>query len=536
MSKILQLIGKIKVPSPISGDAYTCSGGILASKQANQKSVYNLTNRYSPQRAWPEIAKDSRMVMYGLYDYVHNYLSTPITHADIDEAADFMSTAHSFGGPLAFDEKMWRRVVDEFGGHLPIIIEGLQEGSTFFPNEPYVQVTSLAEGFGEIAAMIEANMVGLVSCATARATITRHWLDRMREWVLRSMKSNETIYTADKALMEKVDGIARWMIHDFGMRASSTPEEAEIYGRAHLLSFHGTDTFSAAYQAWKMGAKRPTGTSILALAHRIVQGHSTEEEAYEAIFNAANGTIGSYVADCYDYKRAVKNFLIKLAKRGKGIVVARPDSGDWLENAMFAAFEAYENGLYKTDEYGWKGPTNFTSINGDSMTPFALNKIMSSREDAGFNPVSWGIFGVGGYLRNNVTRDSLSSAYKLSACGVENRPVVKLAAGRSKMSIPGPTVISRLIHPVTGPIKTRSVFLDSEPEIKDVSDYVTYYNAGKATIRDRFDIVQDRAINEFDSFRNFPPEWGCDGLNVLSAAVVKIREETRKAHNLDSAV
>lgn len=387
--------GRIEVPFPLRADAYTIAGDALLSDKGKQRAVYNMTNRYSPKDAFPDVAKDSRMVFYGLTEFVRNHLTKPVTEEDIEKSIDFMSTANSFGGSLKFNPEPWRRVVREFGGFLPVRIQALPEGSTFFPNEPVIQVTSLAEGFGEMAAHIEAIMLGMVSIASARVTLERHWLQRLKEWCFQ-----------DNNLP-----IAQFMIHDFGMRASSCAEESELLGKAHLLVFHGTDTFNAAYQARELGAESPTGTSILALAHRIVQSFASEKDAYENILN--QDKIASYVADCYNYKKAVTNYLVKLAiDNPDKTVVARPDSGDYLDNDLFIQQKALENGLVtevKDDNGAFKryDPKNLININGDSMNPRKIEAVLRQRWINGFTPTKWGIFGVGGYLRNEVTRDTL---------------------------------------------------------------------------------------------------------------------------------
>ncbi|MCI0562509.1 MAG: nicotinamide phosphoribosyltransferase domain-containing protein, partial [Nitrososphaera sp.] len=169
-----------RVPWPLRADAYTVSGEGFAGARAKQMSVYNMTNRIGPRTAVPEVAQDNRMVFYGLSEFIRRHMLEPITHADIDDAKSFMETAHSFGGPLYFPEKMWRDVVDKFKGLMPLSIHAIPEGSTFFPGEPVVEVRNTAVGYGELAAHVEAVMVGMVSTMSARVTLCRHWLERIR--------------------------------------------------------------------------------------------------------------------------------------------------------------------------------------------------------------------------------------------------------------------------------------------------------------------------------------------------------------------
>jgi nicotinamide phosphoribosyltransferase len=520
--------GPIRVPWPVRGDAYTVSSDKIVSAAAKEKSVYNFTNRRLPSQAFPGIAKDGRMVLYGLTDFIQRELTAQDNEADVELSDAFMSTANSFGGGLDFDKDMWLRVVREYNGYLPIKIEALPQGSTFWANEPVVQVTSLGKGFGEIAAIVEAALVGYVSCATARLTLTRHLLERIRDLV----REYNPTYTKTQ-----VDTVAQWMIHDFGMRASSTTAESEIYGRAHLLVFNGSDTTNAAFQAWMMGASRPIGTSILALAHRIVMGYATEEEAYEAIY-AATGEednpvkAGSYVADCYDFHNAVRTFLVAMAKRRGNVVVARPDSGDYLENVLFIVEEALKANLYQVDEEGRPSATTLRFIQGDSMNYEKMCNVFKALDERlGVNPTAWGIFGVGGWLRNVPNRDVLSSAFKLSAYGLDNTPSVKLSDTLAKMSVPGPNVIVRPDYVTTSTVHFAGRGYDSHNKL------VTFYNGAHKNIDafyapcyETFDTERDRVIKEFDSYASCAADYGSVDNSPLSREIREFQKAVMEQH------
>lgn len=423
-----------KIPLPICSDAYTVSGHILASDKAKELSVYNLTNRRSPQDAFPQVAQDSRMIMYGLSDFIESYMLEPITHEDIDQAVEFMKNTHAFGGGLHFPELLWRRVVREYNGYLPLLIEGIPEGACFYPNEPFVQVTA-KDGFGELAAHIEPLLVGMVSNATARVSLERHLLEMMLSFVERDFPDN-----SERNQLER----AQNLIHDFGMRASVNEQESNLLGRCHLLCFNGTDTFNAAFTAKKQGAANNVGVSIHALAHRIVQGHEFESDAYQAALRS-DGKIASYVADCYNYKAAVNDYLIPIAKQSKKIIVVRPDSGDYEEQIVWTVRRAKQEGLCELRD-GRVHATNLKILYGDSVNPAKIRNIYNKLWEMDCAPTTWCMFGIGGYLRNTPNRDSLSSAYKLSAMGNDLEPVVKLSEIKEKMSIPGP-IVFRGKHP-----------------------------------------------------------------------------------------
>jgi nicotinamide phosphoribosyltransferase len=506
--------GEIRVPVPLRSDAYTSASDCLVSDYARDGSVYNFTNRYSPEKAWPNVARDSRMVFWGLSNYIRRELTDICTSDDVKEAVEFMARANSFGGPLKFNPKPWEQIVEN-GGYLPIRIQAVREGAVFFPFEPVIQVTG-ADGFGEIAAHIEPLLVGAVSISIARATLTRHLLERMIDWVKRDTPDVIDSYA-----------VAQFMIHDFGMRASSSDRESVDLGMAHLLSFNGTDTFNAAYVAWKLGCADSTGTSILALAHRIVQGYDSEQECFDNL--AKQDKIGSYVADCYNFKKAVREKLTKLV--GDTIVVARPDSGEYIENDMLVLQTAVENGQYTTRPDGVLVPKNLRVIQGDSMTPNKIELLFGNRASRGFSATAWGIIGIGGYLRNSCTRDSLSSAYKLSAVRKNFgwSPVVKLSEVKSKLSVPGPVVIRRKKNDAGDYEAIESVLFESECKWFGENELVTYYNDGVFADDETFKTKQTRTISDFNAAAKLPKDYGLFR-NNLSLSIRDIQDRVYQEH------
>ena len=494
-------------PLPLKGDGYTVSGECLASPKARQRSVYNLTNRKSAREAFPGVAQDSRMVLYGVSDFVHRYLTTPITHDDIDESLAFMETANAITGrSLYFPERTWRRVVRLHGGYLPIRIEALPEGSTFYPFEPYVQVTA-GDEYGELAAQIEMLLAGMIGICTARVTLERHLLERMTEFVMRDRPD---------ASLDAATEMARDLIIDFGGRATIIDDEAELAGRCHLICFNGTDTFNAAYRARKMGAPPPVGTSILALAHRIVQGWDEEAQAYQRLaYCAPEGA--SYVADCYNYKHAVENYLLPIAKGGK-LVLARPDSGNAIDQIDWTVSTAMSHGLFR-DQGGRTFGTDLQVIYGDSVKWETITRLYDHLRKVSHAPTGWLRFGIGGWLRNTPNRDSLSTAYKLAARGDELEPVVKLSEVAGKLSVPGPTLFHHN-HP-----RIRIGCNGMETQFR------TYYNNGGVNDPPNFMAIRDRATHSFrnDKHLKLPPDYGMNG-ETLGEDVKAVQYAYREKH------
>ncbi len=514
--------GRVEIPGPLRGDAYTVAGEAIADVKSKQKSTYGVMFRRNPTDA-PEfegLAKDDRMILYGVTDYIKNNLTKQITFEQIDKAEEFMKTAHAFGGPLAFDRTPWDRVVSEYNGYLPIKIDALPEGSTFYKNEVPVQVTSLDSGFGEISALVESDLLGMVSHGSTRATMERHMLERMIDYAKEDMPN---------ASLEEQIFAAQLMIHDFSKRACSVPEESEFLGKAHLLSFPGTDNFDAAFAAYTENNDQRVGSSVLALAHRIVMGHDSEQECFENLRSVAGeGGLASYLADTYNFKNAIENKLAPMAKHASetdgAIIVGRPDSGNYLENSMKIINTGKENGLYTTQDNGRTAMTNLKYISGDSMKWKKVQKTLDTQIENGFSSMNCGIFGIGGNLRNTPTRDTLSVAYKLMAKGDNAEPTVKLSDTRAKLSVPGPVQVLRGQTP-----SEPSTLMHYETSTSGTNAIVNFYDASKPgnekfadACLETFSTKQDRVVN---GFRNMPLEQ-----RVLSDEIHNIQDQVLAEH------
>ena len=474
----------------LSTDFYTACSDTFASENARQYSLYNLTNRISPKNTNWGVAKDSRMVFYGIRRFVEEYLTTKITKEHLDEAKAFMARGHSFGGAIPFNDTIWNRVIKENNGYLPIHIQAMPEGSVVFPFEPFIKVTA-KDGYGELAAHVEARLVGLVSKSTAVATLLAHWKERIKEQIRLDLQMVYGKYTE-----HEVEEVAKWQIHNFGSRACASESESISSGLAHLLMFNGTDNTDAALMAWKYGCHNDQATSVIASAHRNCQAYNNDIDTVRAMARLPNVRIISCVSDCFNFFQAVDD-IVQEAKDNPGIIyVPRPDSDDGLKCIKYIITTAIEQGVYK-EHNGFPFPLNVRYIYGDSVSPAKQTHIDEKLRSQNIPSTLWGIKGVGGYIVNNCTRDTLSSAYKLADC--ESGPVVKLSETPDKLSVPGDTTILR-------PFYDYSVSLEQN---KTLVNY--YYPNGIVNTPEPFWKVSFRAKEEFDMNKEFAtnnPDYG----------------------------
>ena len=497
----------------ISTDFYSLCSNTFASDKAKELSVYNYTNRYSPKKAWAEydLAYDSRMTMYGLNFFIQEELSTKITKEHLEEALNYVNRSHSFGGPLPFDANLWKRVINECDGYLPIKIKSIPEGSTFFPTEPIIQVMNTNLGFGELAAHVEARLVGAVSKASAIATMLNHWRARLKEQIIKDLT---LVY--GKAEENKINDVLKWAIHNFGSRACDSYETSVLTGLSHLLIFNGTDNTDAGLEAYRLGCEDSVASSILALAHRNCQSYGNDIDAVNAIASVPNAKIVSCVADCYDFYKTTRD-IVNIAKNNPNTTyVIRPDSGNGLDCILHIINIAIENGVCKY-ENGIPLPTNVRYIYGDSVNPKSQRYINDTLRDRHKIPSTlWGIFGVGGWIVNNSTRDRLSSAYKLAAIGDSYEPVVKLSESKTKLSVPYLNAITRPNNMLEG-----TVFPSNLVEYENDTCRLIYKN-GDILSKESFKDIRSRAVNDFEKYEEFSklnPDFGtnreCLGKEII---------------------
>lgn len=426
------LNGTPVVPRLLVADAYTIGTGPHASDDAKYSSIYTITPRrgfsdYLP----PEFEADERIAFAGLRRILRDLLHKPVTNDEIRMTDLFLATAHAGATQYRYDRELWVRIVKDCNGIIPVKIEAMLEGTTSFPYEPVVQVTS-QKGFGELAGYFESKLLHLWS-STERTTSLK-WA---YEYLRRGAKKAHPSWTEDE-----VEFAVSTMMHDFGDRAGICAQESEVMGQAHLLITPGTDVFAAGYLDWMENGEVPYANSIHALAHRTVMGYMRENDCHTALYRLGKVTgITAHVADTYNFFRQVDWFGKMLSTKWKedtNLVVARPDSGDMIKCTEHVLKVCEQYNLYTVDpDTNLKMATRLRWINGDSVDWSSFVQIVEAVLAAGWSPFASGGFGIGGSLRNSIKRDHAGTSMKLCAVGNGDRPTVKRSENPAKSSTPG---------------------------------------------------------------------------------------------------
>jgi nicotinate phosphoribosyltransferase len=282
-------------------------------------------------------------------------------------------------------------------------VDGMPEGTTFFPNEPILRVTApLPE-----AQLIESRLINLIHFQT----------------LIASTAARMVLAAPGKQLV------------DFGFRRAHGAEAGLLAARAsYLAGFAGTAT---------VAAHRGFGIPVFGtMAHSFVQAHDDEATAFERFARVRPAAL-TLLIDTYDTERAagiVARLAPKLAAEHIVIAAVRLDSGDLAIHARAVRRILDEAGLQKV--------RIFASGGLDDRALLQLGRSAA--------PIDG--FGVGTSLTTSSDSPALDCAYKLQEYA--GRPRRKLSEG--KATWPGRKQVYRF-HQPDGTISEDVVALVSEP-------------------------------------------------------------------------
>jgi nicotinamide phosphoribosyltransferase len=349
-----------------------------------------------------------KTLFLGTQGFIYDYLMTPITKADIDEAEEII-TAH--GEP--FYRENWEYILNKYNGFLPLRIRALDEGSVVPTHTVLLTIENTDPKCFWLTTHVETALLRAIWYPTTVAS--------------NSFTSRQVIkqYLEDTG---DVNGLA-FKLHDFGARGVSSGESAEIGGFAHLATgAMGTDTVESLVYARRVYGTSAAAFSIPAMEHSTVTSWGRDGEA-KAFANmlakyAKPGSIVACVSDSYDLEYAVREVWGKTLKEqviaSGATIVVRPDSGDpatvvldcvrWLDEAYGSTVNAK----------GFKVLNNVRVIQGDGITTESIRGILMGLKFAGYSADNVA-FGQGGALLQQVNRDTNRFAMKCSAIRIGNK-------------------------------------------------------------------------------------------------------------------
>ncbi|WP_424993192.1 nicotinate phosphoribosyltransferase [Oceaniradius stylonematis] len=372
---------------------------------------YSHFAQYPPETASISAYVESRRggdydvtLFFGLQMFLKDYLSRPVTLADVDEA-EAMITAHG----LPFNRPGWDLLIERHGGYLPLIIEALPEGSVVPAGTPMVQVRNTDPEFFWLPTFIETALLRAVWYPSTVATVS---------WHVRQMIAETLDRTCDDP-----GPILPFRLHDFGARGATSYEQAGLGGVAHLVNFLGTDTVAALVYARKYYGEEMAGFSIPAAEHSTMTswGEEREAAAYENMVEqfGGDGKLVAVVSDSYDLFRAVRNIwggeLKEKVENMGGTLVVRPDSGDATRVPIDTIEMLGDIFGYRVNAKGYKVLADCVRvIQGDGITPRTIRVLLEAMTERGWSAENLA-FGMGAGLLQKVNRDTLRFAMKANA-------------------------------------------------------------------------------------------------------------------------
>ena len=342
---------------------------------------------------------------FGLQYYIKEYLSKPITQSMIDEA-EVLLNQHG----LPFHKKGFEKIVNKYNGYLPVRVRAVKEGALIPLHNVLMTIESTDEELFWLPGLLETLLLK-VWYPTTVATIGYTIKETIRGYLEQ---------TADT--LDKLD----FMLHDFGYRGVSSEESAGIGGAAHLSNFFGTDTLAAIRFCKKYYNEEVAGFSIPASEHSTMtswgEGSECEKQAFENMIEqfGDESVLYACVSDSWDFKKAIQTWisLKDKVKAKKANLVIRPDSGDAVENIIYALDELAKGYGFTTNSKGYKVLDKIALLQGDGVNIESIKEILQAMKDKRYSAENIA-FGMGGALlqgnfESSVNRDSFKFAIKCS--------------------------------------------------------------------------------------------------------------------------
>lgn len=426
------------------------------------------------------------VLFFGLQAFLKEFLATPITADDIEEAAR-IAAAHG----VPFNYAGWYDILNDFDGYLPLEIEALPEGAVVPCGTPLVQVRATDPRFFWLVSYIETAILRAVWYPSTIATYSREIKKVLIEFLDLTADTRDAL---------------PFMLHDFGARGVSSYESSLLGGAAHVINFMGTDTIACLDFVDKVyGADGVVAYSVPAAEHSTITswGRTGEKDAYENMLTQfGEGGIVSIVADSYDLFNAVENLfggeLKAQVEAMNARLVVRPDSGDPATivlatvEMLAEAFGAEEN------DKGYKvlNP-KVRVLQGDGVNLESIRIILEKLRAAGWSAENV-VFGMGGALLQGHTRDDLRFAMKANAIQIKGewRDVYKKpATDPTKASKAG--IQSVIYHSLSGEIVTmrRDAYEKGNPEHWEDGDDLlrVVWKNGEIIRTTNFEEIRERA-------------------------------------------
>src|SRR5688572_30868540 len=276
-----------------------------------------------------------------------------------------------------FNEAGWRYITGRHGGHLPIRIRAVPEGTVVPTHQALVTIESTDPDAYWVPSYLETMLLRLWYPVTV-ATISWHARQTIRQFLER---------TSDDPV-----GQLPFKLHDFGARGVSSAESAALGGSAHLVNFLGTDNVSGLLAARAYYHEPMAGFSIPAAEHSTITswGRDNEVDAYHNMLRqfAKPGSVVAVVSDSYDIFHAIREHWGRTLRdeviRSGATLVVRPDSGDPVDVVHRCLVLLDEAFGHTVNGKGYKVLNHVRVLQSDGVNPNSIRAILERASTAGY--------------------------------------------------------------------------------------------------------------------------------------------------------
>lgn len=427
-------------------------------------------------------------VFFGLQYFLKYYLEGQvITKEKIDAAAELLPQV--FGRTDVFDRSRFDYILEKHGGHLPIRIKAIAEGTSVPVNNVLMTIENTDPQCFWLSNFLETLLMQVWYPCTV-ATLSRE---------VKNIIESYYDETASEAARKGLD----FVLNDFGFRGVSSVESAALGGAAHLVSFKGSDTIMGSVMAKRYyNAQQVYGLSIPATEHSVctLLGKEGELEVFKHVLRTYPTGVVACVSDSYDIFRACSQYwgeeLKQMVLSRDGVLVIRPDSGDPVFTLLRVFDILFEKFGYTINEKGFKTlPPQVRVIQGDGVNIQTIRLIYGALQVNGISAENL-VLGMGGALLQKVDRDTQKFAFKCSYAEVNGKGV-DVQKNPVELDAHGDLVTSfkkskagqlKLISTDSGYTTVRK---EEQPGQKD--ELVTVFENGKIVNEISFEQVREKA-------------------------------------------
>ena len=362
-------------------------------------------------------------VFFGLQYYIKEYLMSPPTHREVQEAISYRKEI--LGSCPDDIVHKWNKLATL--GYIPLEIKAVEEGTVMPCKNVLMTVTNTHPDFYWLVGYAESLLLKVWNTITVASYSKK----------LHNLTSKFSNETSDSGFL------VPFLVHDFGYRGVSSEETAALSGAAHLVNFLGTDTIPAVKfvrEYYTPTTDAPIGLSVPASEHSVMCsfGRENEIDAFKNMLRLYPTGIVSIVSDTYNLWNVLTNFVTTLKPQileRDGKVVFRPDSGNpeliicgdptspigTPENkgAIRLLDEAFGSTV---NSKGYKEINSKVGlIYGDGMYFERYERILNKLKEMGYATTNL-VIGVGGLLLQQHNRDDQGFAFKATYCEINGVP------------------------------------------------------------------------------------------------------------------